>query len=79
MKNSDAWKMAVRELRAKYKHNPEELTSLLEDNDVNNKWEDNSHLFDNPNETIGDQLKDVLASIPLVDPATVSYDPKLIN
>lgn len=74
--DSDAWRMTVRELRARYKHNPEELDSLLEDNDLNNKWEDTSRLFDNPNKTIGDQLKDVLASIPLVDPMSIGYDEK---
>jgi hypothetical protein len=42
---------------------------------MENKWEDNAHLFNNPNETIGDHLKDFLSSIPLVDPDTISYSP----
>ena len=72
--NSEIWAMTLRELRGKFKHNPEDLDALLEGIDVENKWEDNSHLFDNPNNTLGDHLKDFLSKIPLVDPVKMHYN-----
>lgn len=74
--NSVIFEKAQRYVKGRYGINLDRIDDFDSDNGIVNHWESTSYLFDDPNDTIADEIKNFLSNIPLADPESVIYDPK---